>query len=156
MMRTSVSPASEPVTPSAAESALARQSLTTLAALLRKGGDVRVLTFGEGEDQMRVELPTGALRLLREILSEMAEGNSLTLIPIHAELTTQEAADYLNLSRPFLVRLLDTGEIEHHRVGSHRRVSFSDVLAYQRRMRRQRIETLDELTAQAQELNMGY
>ncbi len=155
-MRTAASAIHEPITPSDAESALARESLTSLAALLSKRGQTQVMTFGEGKEQVRVELPAGALRLLKEILSEMAEGNSLTLIPIHAELKTQEAADYLNVSRPFLVKLLDAGEIEHHKVGSHRRLSFKDVLEYQRRMRRQRLEALDELTAEAQELNMGY
>ena len=103
-----------------------------------------------------MELPSSALRLLKEILSEMAEGKTLTLLPNQAELTTQEAADYLQVSRPFLVKLLDAGEIAHHLVGSHRRIRIDDLVEYQVRMKRRRGEALDELTAEAQRLNLGY
>ena len=89
-----------------------------------------------------------ALRLLVDVLTEIGEGNAVSLIPIHAELTTQDAADVLNVSRPFLVQLLERGEIPLHKIGTHRRVRYQDVIAYMERIDAERNKTLDALTAQ--------
>jgi len=146
----------EPVTPSEKDAALAKESSRQLASLLgaRKELTLQVLKDGHPSEPARV--PAAAMRLFVSILTEMGKGNSVTLIPIHAELSTQEAADLLNVSRPFLVKLLDEGRIPSRKVGSHRRVRFSDLMEYKKLSDQQRKQALEALAAEAQELQMGY
>ncbi|ASF48321.1 helix-turn-helix domain-containing protein [Methylovulum psychrotolerans] len=101
-------------------------------------------------------LPGYALNLLLDILTEMSKGNAITVMPIHAELSTQETAELLNVSRPHLVALLEQGKIPFRKVGTHRRVLAKDVFAYKQGIDADRLQALHELTAQAQELGMGY
>jgi excisionase family DNA binding protein len=103
-----------------------------------------------------VTIPTAAYTLLVEILAQMAEGNAVSIVPIKKEITTQEAADILNVSRPYLVKLLESGKIPYRKVGTRRRVLTQDVLNYKNQIDTQRMHTLLELASQAQELNMGY
>jgi excisionase family DNA binding protein len=129
-----------------------------LAPYIAKHRKVRVQVVseeGRAEEEPLV-LPAPVLDLLFAILTEMAEGNAVTLIPIHAELTTQQAADLLNVSRPFVVELLEKGEIPHRKVGTHRRILFSDLMRFKEQSEAQRQKALDELVAQAQEEDMGY
>jgi excisionase family DNA binding protein len=145
----------EPVAPTDDESRQARETSRRLAPLLGRRDNFKVHFEGEGPGELLV-LPAAVVRLLNDILTQMAQGNAVTIIPVHAELTTQQAADVLNVSRPFLVRLLEDGRIPYRKVGTHRRVSFRDLMAYKKQTDAARLEALDELTAQAQELNMGY
>jgi excisionase family DNA binding protein len=145
----------EPVAPSEADTKLARESAGRLAKQLTKANGALQLqvTGPEGASEI-VRIPTAAFRLLVTILAEMASGNAVRLIPHHAELTSREAAELLNVSRPYLVRLLDDGRIPFHRVGTHRRVLFKDVMAYKAEHRRARSAALDELSRLDQELGL--
>lgn len=96
------------------------------------------------------------MALLRDLLVEMAQGNAVTIVSIHAELTTQEAANILNVSRPHLVKLLEDGGIPFVKTGAHRRIRYQDLIAYRELRDQESRATLDELTAQAQEYDMGY
>ena len=97
-----------------------------------------------------------AFRLLNDILAEMAKGRGVTLLPVRPELTTQQAADLLNVSRPYLIGLLEQGKIPFRLVGQHRRVRLDDLMAYRQKDDEARRRIADELTADAQELGMGY
>jgi len=114
----------------------------------------KILTNGrESEDLI---LPGSALNLLLDILTKMSKGNATTLMPVHAELTTQEAAGLLNVSRPYLIELLEKGAIPFRKVGTHRRLTARDIFQYKDKIDVERHTALEELTAQAQELKMGY
>lgn len=141
----------EPVSPSKDEIKIAQSSSRTLSRFLSKNLKVRI-----AETDEIVELPVSAVRLLVDLLTTMAEGNAVTLMPIHAELTTQQAADLMGISRPYLIKLLEDGEIPYHKVGTHRRIYFQDLKDYKERKEKAREKALDELAAQAQELDMGY
>ena len=134
---------------------VARTAEVALRSLSGHGGAPSLRLHGEGKETT-VDLPQELLPLLVEVLGQLANGNGVRVVPIHAELTTQEAADILNVSRPFLVKLLDDGHIPYRKVGTHRRVLYRDLHEYKQRIDRERERTLDELTAQAQELGMGY
>jgi excisionase family DNA binding protein len=142
-------------TPSEAEKALAKESSRQLAPLIQTERPSTSISVLEDELGQKIVIPNVAISLLLEILTQMAQGNA-TLMPYHAELTTQQSADLLNVSRPFLVKLLESGELAHRMVGKHRRVLLQDVMQYKENIDRARNETLNELVAQAQELNMGY
>ncbi|MFN4982620.1 MAG: helix-turn-helix domain-containing protein [Akkermansiaceae bacterium] len=126
----------------------------SFAAIPRSGSPtLRISTSSQNQP---VEVPENAFRMFLEILNQMARGNAVTLVPTHHELTTQQAADLLHVSRPFLVKLLETGEIPHHKVGTRRRLKFQDLMTYMEKVRGESKEALDSLAAQAQELGMGY
>jgi len=144
----------EPITLSEQETQLARQSGQTIAGFVNGEPFLHLtLTRSDGETA-QAEVPTVALRLLAHVLEEMARGNPVTLIPRHAELTTHQAADILRVSRPYLIKLLDAGEIPHRKVGAHRRIRYEDLVAYEDREKERRHKILDEMTAEAQRLGL--
>ena len=141
--------------PTEQESEQARESSRVLSMYARRSESLQV-ELRDNNHREAISLPAGAVRLLLDLLTQMAEGNAVTLMPMHAELTTQQAADILNVSRPYLVKLLDSGMIAHRKVGTHRRVLLRDLIAYKRKVDAERASALDELTRQAEDLNMGY
>lgn len=143
--------------PTEEDATLAKKSSQTLAAYIGNKDAFHSIKveLDDGVSQT-VKIPSLAFQMLVDILGQMAKGNAVTFIPVHAELTTQEAADILNVSRPYLVGLLEGGEIPFRKVGTRRRVRYLDLLNYKNQIDALRMKALDELTAQAQELDMGY
>lgn len=156
-MKVSTYPSLTPTPPTEEETNLAQASSRKLAAYVQKYGDYQNIKIVKDDTTSEtIAVPAAAFNLLVEILAQMANGNAVTLIPIHAELTTQEAADILNVSRPYLVGLLESGEMPYRKVGTRRRVRYQDLIDYKNRIDAEREQVLDELVAEAQELNMGY
>lgn len=141
--------------PSAQEAAVARASGQLLSRYAQSKTPLR-LHVTDGEQAEPIELPAGAVALLMDILEAMAAGQGVTIIPENAELTTVQAADVLNVSRPFLIKLLDEQKIPHRKVGKHRRIRMEDVMAYKAAVDAERESVLDRLVAEAQEQDMGY
>ncbi|MGB0930643.1 MAG: helix-turn-helix domain-containing protein [Chitinophagales bacterium] len=103
-----------------------------------------------------ITIPLKALLFLKSIIENMAQGKSITLIPSDSEISTQQAAEILKVSRPYVVKLLESGKIPFRKIGSHRRIQLKDVLEYNSMLKTERRKNLDFLANEAQELNMGY
>lgn len=128
-----------------------------LAAFLSTKFETQQILIKDADDVSHtIELPTSALMLLMNVLGELAAGNAVQVVPVHAELTTQQAANILNVSRPHLVKLLEEGLLPHHKTGRHRRVLFADLMAYKKERDATSQEAMQALAAQAQELGLGY
>lgn len=145
-----------PISPSEHEATLALTASRTLGARIGGGGAVRIRVLEEDRETEPVALPAAALQVLLDALEHLGRGHAVIVTPVHAELTTQQAADFLQVSRPHLIQLLEARKIPYHKVGAHRRVRLDDILAYKSEIDRQRRGALDELAAQAQDLRMGY
>jgi len=107
------------------------------------------------DDGHAIDLPPSLVHVLEAVAEMVSGGASVTVLPSHAELTTQEAADTLNVSRQYLVRLIDRGDLPSHKVGAHRRVRAEDVAAYRHRRDQVRREALEVLVADAEDAG-GY
>jgi excisionase family DNA binding protein len=130
---------------------LLRKASTRLSK--KRSSIVRIKLQEEAEF---LEIPPKALSLLHDIVSLMADGKSITLIPSDSEVSTQEAAELLNVSRPHIVKLLERGEIPYKKVGSHRRILLKDLMRYDDKVKKKRAKQLDFLTKQSQALDLGY
>lgn len=128
--------------------------VNTAAAISKQTTDVVKIKIQETGEF--VSVPTKALDLLFYILNNMAKGKSISLVPSDSEVTTQQAADMLNVSRPHIVKLLEEGIIPHKKVGSHRRILLEDLIEYDRKLKEQRDASLKFLAEQAQDLKLGY
>ena len=116
-----------------------------------KGIKIKVQETGEF-----ITIPKKALTLLSAIIQNMAEGKTISIVPSNSEVSTQQAADMLNVSRPHLIKILETKKIPFKNIGSHRRILLKDIMEYKEQLAKQREAQLDFLSHQAQDLNLGY
>ncbi|MCR1026861.1 excisionase family DNA-binding protein [Cellulophaga baltica] len=117
----------------------------------KKGVKIKIQETGEF-----ITIPKKALTLLSAIIQNMAEGKTISIVPSNSEVSTQQAADMLNVSRTHLIKLLEAKKIPFNKVGSHRRILLNDIMEYKEQLAKQREAQLDFLSNQAQDLNLGY
>ncbi|CRI65075.1 DNA binding domain, excisionase family [Thiocapsa sp. KS1] len=149
----SMSSVKSPSLPTDNDVLLAAESSRKLAAIIGNDDKARLCLI-DGDEKLVV--PVSAIRLLADILNQMAQGNAVSLLPIGHTLTTQQAADMLNVSRPYLVKLLEAGEIGFTKVGRHRRIKYQDLMAYMEKVDDNSRQSVDTLSRTAQDLGMGY
>jgi excisionase family DNA binding protein len=137
----------EPITASESE----QPTLKKMKKVLRNDACLPKLVGPRGEE---IILPKSIFHVLQRIVFHMMLGRAITIVPINKELTTQEAADILNVSRPYLVKLLEEGQIPFNKVGTHRRIRFSDLMDYKKQRDAQRTHSLSELTQISQEYGL--
>lgn len=140
----------EPVAPAPEEDSLVRELEHELADAAGRPA------FLIAPDGRKLELPASVFQVLTNVVHAMAQGDAVAVVPVGALLTTQQAADLVDVSRPYLVRLIERGEMPHEMVGTHRRVRFEDVLAYRRRRDAKRRGALKRLTRESEELGIEY
>ncbi len=150
------SPNAEVLVPTDQDTQLALVSSRALAPLLEDGGSsyAHVHLSADGAQATQIDLPLPIVRLLMGALKEMAAGNAVTLLPVPAELTTQQAAELLRVSRPSLIKMLDAGKLPYRKVGAHRRVRSEDALFYITSERARRAKVMDELVAETERLGL--
>lgn len=103
-----------------------------------------------------IPIPKNAFAMLQEILTDMSEGKSIAIVTAESELSTQQVAEILKISRPHLIKLLEKGEMPYRMVGSHRRLRLADVSVYETKIKAARERHLQLLAEQAQALDLGY
>jgi excisionase family DNA binding protein len=153
MQEVAMNSAAKLITPTQQDAQLAAEAFRRLSVYLDQPGDVKIEVGVEGTRE-HVALPHLIVPLLSRILNETASGHAVSVVPVDAELSTFEAADFLNVSRPYLISLLDQGKIPFNRVGSHRRVRLADVTEYKKKQLTASLAAMAELQAQAEELNL--
>lgn len=140
------------------EAALLKQASRLMSEALDRSRAHRIALIEEksgGDEIARIEVPPATLRVLAQILALMAKQQTFTLCPEMSELTTKQAAEVLGVSRPYLIGLLERKEIDHRKVGRHRRVLLKDVLAYKETMQVARKQALDDLVKASEDVG-GY
>ena len=142
-----------PEIPSEGESLGARETKEILAPRLGNLATFDLKSLNHISEPT-LKIPASAARLLIQILDEMSRGNAVKIVPVHAELTTQEAADLLNISRPTLIQMLEERKIPFRKVGTHRRIRTENLMAYKRQLEADRKAALAELVAYDQEIGL--
>jgi excisionase family DNA binding protein len=135
-----------------AEATIARNAADKLGAVAKAKQDIKLVV--QDDPRIVVPLPARAVEMIQAILEQMAARTPFSIIPYTAELTTQQAADFLNVSRPFLTKLMDEGQINHRMVGRHRRVVVGDLFEFQNKSREKRKKALADLAEEARRLKL--
>lgn len=141
----------EPFVADDAEAMIARKAADRLAEVAKAQQDIQIVVDGS---KVIVPLPARAVQIIHDILTIMANRTPVSIIPHDADLTTQQAADYLNVSRPYLCKLVDSGQIAATTVGRHRRIRFGDLLAYEQKSAEARKLAIAKLAEEAERLNL--
>jgi excisionase family DNA binding protein len=144
----------EPSVADEAEAAIARKAADKLKTVAEANEGVKITVDGKDDEKIIVPLPARAVALIYEVLEAMANRTPMSLIPRDAELTTQQAADYLNVSRPHLIRQLEANKLQYRKVGSHRRVRFTDLIDYERACRHEQKQALVDLNEETKRLEL--
>ena len=141
----------EPLTATDEEALAAREALAKLKSVAAEGTELGLRVARKPDV---VPLPARAVALIVDVLTAMADRKPVSVVPHEAELTTKQAADFLNVSRPYLVGLLDKGEIKHRVVGTHRRVLVADLMAYKQKSDEARRAAIARMVAESQKLGL--
>jgi excisionase family DNA binding protein len=145
----------EPYTPTSEAITLARQALESISAFITNPPDTITLAILDPAVQdTHITIPSGMFQLMVNVLQSVSRGEPVTILPHSAELTTQEAANILRVSRPYLVKLLDEGTIPSRKVGIYRRVLLSDLLHFQKTEKQRQSSIMEELTKEAQDMGL--
>jgi excisionase family DNA binding protein len=148
----------EPVS-SAREADMAKVAQRCIMAALDHSRATKIVLVEEGQDAQKaptIELPPQALRAIADLLGLMAQQQPVMLIPQKHELTTQEVAGFLNVSRPYVIKQIEEGMLKCRKVGRHRRVEFQELLRFKREQEAASEEALQRLSDLSQELGLGY
>ena len=144
----------DPTIPSHQDTILAREASRELEQHGVDDANLRFQVGKAGREVKTLELPPAVVRLLKQLLQEMGKGHAVTVVPIETEITTQQAADLLNVSQPYLIEMIDRGELSVHLVDNQRRLPLIEVLEYKKENLARRLEALREMTAIDQELGL--
>lgn len=142
-----------------ADAKLAQAAQRCIMASLDHSRAQKIVLVSDDEDRDKapvLELPPQALRFFADMLGLMAQRRPITLVPYKHELSTQEAAGFLNVSRPFVVKQIELGKLKCRKVGRHRRIEFEELTRFQAQLRQESEQALQDLTAMSQELGVGY
>lgn len=146
----------EPPKMSARELEMARVAQRCIMEALDRSNAVSIMLTSDGGEQPSVAVPPAALKLIGQLLGAMSEGRPVVLVPGKKELTTVEAANFLNVSRPFVIKEIEAGRLPHRMVGRHRRIAFEDLVAYERKMREKQRAALQRMAENERELGLDY
>jgi excisionase family DNA binding protein len=135
---------------------MARVAQRCLVEALDRSRAAVITVKSEQGDQPPLELPPQALKIIAQILGALSERRPIMLMPAKQEMTTIEAANYLNVSRPFVIKEIEAGRLKHRMVGTHRRIEFDELQAYAHRMRQQQQGALLHMAENARELGLDY
>lgn len=139
-----------------AELAKAAQRCIMAALDHSKAPAIALLDEESHQAEPAIKLPPQALRVIAQVLGAMGERRPIVVMPYKHELTTVEAAHFLNVSRPFVIKEIENGRLKHHKVGTHRRIAYEDLLTYKTNMREGQRQALQTLADDAQDLGLGY